>query len=61
MYLVTKIIATAMSGTMQKFQPDTEPILAYLDRLDTYLHANAVVEEICSYMLVSTIGHKSST
>ena len=48
-----------MIGTMQEFQPGTEPILAYLERLDAYLHANAVAEEKRSSVLVSTIGHKT--
>ena len=47
-----------MIGTMQEFQPGTEPILAYLERLDTYLHANAAAEEKRSSVLVSTIGQR---
>ena len=46
-----------MIGTMQEFQPGTEPILAFLKRQDAYLHTNAVAEEKPSLVHVSTIRH----
>ena len=48
-------MATAAFGTMQEFQPASETIMAYLERLQAYLDANDVATAKRSSFLVSTI------
>ena len=52
-------MATAAIGSMQEFQPNTKPIMAYLERLQAYLDANSVSEGKRTAVLVSTIGYKT--
>ena len=52
-------MATATIGSMQEFQSGTEPIMAYLKRLQAYLDANEVAEGKRTSVLVSTIGYKT--
>ena len=52
-------MATATIGRMQEFQPGSEPITAYLERLQAYLDANEVADGKCASILVSTIGQKT--
>ena len=44
---------------MQEFQPNTEPIMAYLERLQAYLDANDVTKGKRTSVLISTIGFKT--
>ena len=38
-------MATATLGTLQEFQPDAEPIAAYLERVNLYFEANDIKED----------------
>ncbi len=52
-------MATAAFGHFQEFQPGSEPISAYLERMQAYLDAHGVDEEKRSAILVSVIGSKT--
>ena len=52
-------MATATVGTMQEFQPGSETITAYLERLTAYLDAHDITSAKRSSFLVSTIGPKT--
>ena len=52
-------MATSTIGTMQEFQPGSEPITAYLERLKAFLDANEIADDKRASVLISTIGHKT--
>ena len=52
-------MATATVGIMQEFQPGSETIAPYLERLKAYLDANDVAAAKRGSFLVSTIGPKT--
>ena len=49
----------ATHGTLKEFQPDSESILAYLERTEIYFAANKVEDERKSSVLLSVIGAKT--
>jgi len=52
-------MATATLGTLQEFQPDAEPIAAYLERVNLYFEANNIKEDKQVVVLLNAIGSKT--
>ena len=52
------IMARAMYGTLQEFQPDVEPIKAYLERANVFFEANSIAAGKRVPVLLSAIGPK---
>ena len=52
-------MATATIGSMQEFQPGSDPITAYLKTLQACLDANDVAKGKRTSLLVSTNGYKT--
>ena len=50
------IMAQAMFGTLQEFQPDVEPIKAYLERANVFFEANSIAADKRVPVLLSAIG-----
>jgi len=48
----------ATHGNLQEFKPDSESILAYLERVEIYFAANKVEDERKSSVLLNVIGAK---
>ena len=51
--------ATPRFGGIEFFDPDSESILAYLERMDLFLEANAVAEEKKVAVVLSMVGSKA--
>ena len=49
-------MAQAMFGTLQEFQPDVEPIKAYLERANVFFEANSIAADKRVPVLLSAIG-----
>ena len=49
-------MARAMFGTLQEFQPDVEPIKAYLERANVFFEANSIAADKRVPVLLSAIG-----
>jgi len=52
-------MATSTYGVLQAFQPGTEPIAAYIERVQNYFAANDIADEKRVPVLLSVIGSKT--
>ena len=52
-------MATAPLGTLREFQPDTEMIKDYLERVALYIEANDIPEARQRAVLLSVVGSKT--
>ena len=52
-------MATAPLGTLQEFQPESETIKDYLERVQLYIEANAIPEDRRRAVLLSVVGSKT--
>ena len=52
-------MATSTYGVLQEFQPGSEPIAAYIERVQNYFAANDIASDKRVPVLLSVIGSKT--